>query len=140
MSGDAARTLQTLGRIEKQLRRTNIFDLSFSERLLHFARRRNRVVHGLFADSFKSRDEINIVSQKAQGYVKECEWVAQEAAQLVEVGFGIFRVLGNILLESNPKHPQLHELIHGFDEFQEVGLSSIAREFGPHLASKIGPC
>src|ERR1017187_9839186 len=67
MSGDSARTRQMLGMIEKQLRKTNLFETSFCERLQNFTRRRNRVVHGLFADSFKSRDEISFDIPKAQG-------------------------------------------------------------------------
>jgi hypothetical protein len=136
MSGDAARTRQTLGMIEKQLRKTNLFEPSFSERLLNFTRRRNRVVHGLFADYFKSRDEINIDSQNAQKYVEECEWVAQEGTQLVEVGFGIYRALGEVFLASNPNQPQIDELLSVFDEFHEVGTGSIAHKFRPHLALK----
>ncbi len=136
MSDDSARTRQTLGMIEKQLSKTSFFEASFSARLTHFTHRRNRVVHGLFADSFKSHDEINIESRKAQDYVQECQWVAQEAAKLVEVGFGIYRVLGNVVSAANPNQPQLDELLSGFDEFYDVGSSSIARELRPHLESQ----
>src|SRR2546425_1900410 len=59
MSGDSARTRHTLGEINKQLRRTDLFEPSFSDRLQRFTRRRNRIVHGLFADSFKSSDDIS---------------------------------------------------------------------------------
>ena len=126
MSGDSARTRQTLGMIERQLRTTNLFESSFSERLSRFTRRRNRVVHGLFADSFESRDEISIDSTKAQRYVEECEWVAHEAAQLVEVGFGIYRALGDDLLASNPNEPLLAEVLSVFDDFYELGLGAMA--------------
>jgi hypothetical protein len=135
MSGDAARTRQTLGMIEKQLRNTNLFEPSFSERLQSFTRRRNRIVHGLFVDSFHSRDEISNDSQRAQEYTRECEWVTTEAAELVEVGFGICRVLGNILVRSNPGNDELHQLIRGFDEFYEEGLGAMANKFRPHFAS-----
>jgi hypothetical protein len=73
LSGDASRTRQTLGMIERQLRNTRIFDPHFSERLQVFTRRRNRIVHGLYADSFHSHDEIDIDSPVAQEYVKECD-------------------------------------------------------------------
>src|SRR5579871_2626118 len=66
MSGDSSRTRQTLGLIEQQLRKSNLFDLGFSERLQEFARRRNRVVHGLFVDTFKSKEEISFRSELAQ--------------------------------------------------------------------------
>ena len=49
LSGDSARTRQKLGKIERQLHKTNLFESGFGE-LLNFTRRRNRVVHGLFAD------------------------------------------------------------------------------------------
>ena len=134
VSGDASRTRQTLGMIEKQLRDTGLFEPSFGQRMLRFSRRRNRVVHGLFADSFTSRDEINMHSREAQAYVKKCEWVAQEAAELVEVGFGIYRALGEVLLNAKPNEPQLVELLRGFDEFRQVGLSSLAPRFRAHLS------
>lgn len=139
MSGDASRTRQTLGTIQKQLRKTSLFDRSFSQRLLRFSRRRNRIVHGLFADSFKSRDEINIKSDKAQAYVKQCEWVSREAAERVEVGFGIYRAIGEILLRANPNDPKLVELTRRFDEFHQAGLHSIAPEFRRYLAPNDEP-
>ena len=139
MSGDASRTRQTLGMIQKQLSDTDLFEPSFSQRLLKFSRRRNRVVHGLFADSFKSKDEIRISSEKAQAYVKECEWVAREATQLVEAGFGIYSVLGEILRKSNPHEPKLIELLSSFEEFYAVGRDSIAFKFRPHLAPHDSP-
>ena len=135
MSGDATRTRQTLGMIEKQLRDTDMFEPSFSQRLVGFSRRRNRVVHGLFADCFRSREEINIDSPKVQEYVKECEWIAGEAALLVEIGFGIYRAFGEVLLTSKSNDPELVERLSGFDEFYEVGLSAVAHKFRPHLAS-----
>jgi hypothetical protein len=135
MSGNAARTRQTLGMIETQLRETSLFEPSFSERLQRFTRRRNLVVHGLFVDFFKSPDEINVDSQKAQEYVTECEWVVEEAAQLVEMGFGIFRVLGNILLASHPNQPELDAILSDFDEFYQDGLGTMAPKFRQHLAS-----
>ena len=128
MSGDSARTRQTLGMIKRQLRKTNLFEQSFSDRLSYYTRRRNRVVHGLFADSFKSNDDIHIDSKKAQKYVKECEWVAEEGAQLVEVGFGFYRAVGEAFKRSYPDEPQLHDIVNGFDEFYELGLNCIARD------------
>jgi hypothetical protein len=134
MSGDASRTRQTLGRIQKQLRETRLFNQSFSNRLLRFSRGRNRVVHGLFVDSFKSEGEITIRSPKAQAYVKECEDLARDAAQLVEAGFGIYRVLGEILFRSNPNDPKLVALLRDFDEYHEIGLRMMDAGLKPHLA------
>ena len=139
MSGDGTRTRQTLGIIQKQLGQTRLFDRSFIQRLLTFSRRRNRLVHCLFAETFESRDEISFKSAKANAYVGECEWVAQEAAQLVETGFGIYRAIGEILLKSNPKEPKLAELLSKFDEHHEAGLRSIAPGFRPYLAPSQRP-
>jgi hypothetical protein len=83
------------------------------------------VVHGLYADSFKSREEIKFDSPKAHEYVKECEWVSSEAADLVEVGFGIFRVLFDKFCASLPNKPQLDEHFASLNEFYELGLNSI---------------
>ena len=139
MSGEPARTRQTLGTIEKQLRKTDLFELSFSDRLLTFSRRRNRVVHDLFATSFKSKDDFQIGSQEAQAYVKECEWVAQEATQLVEAGVGIFRALGEILLKAYPNEPELIGLLKGFDEFHQVGLGLVDHKLRSLLSPKNAP-
>ncbi len=131
LSGDSARTRQTLGKIERQLRKTNLFESGFGERLLNFTRRRNRVVHGLFADCFQSREDINIDSERAQEYTKECEWVAHEAAQLVELGFGIYRALGELL--SSPDS-QVVAILKSFNEFFETGVGSMAPEFRAHIS------
>ena len=133
LSGDASRTRQTLGMIERQLRNTSLFDAHFSDRLQVFTRRRNRIVHGLFADSFHSRDDIDIASPVAQEYVKECEWLVQEAPRLVEIGFGIYRVLGNLLKPDHPKYPEILAALREFDEFYEGGLGTIAPRLKPHF-------
>ena len=133
LSGDASRTRQTLGMIERQLRNTRLFDPNFSERLQVFTRCRNRIVHGLYADSFHSHDEIDINSPVAQEYVKECEWLVQEAPRLVEIGFGIYRVLGNLLRPDHPEYAEIVAALRGFDEFYERGLGTIAPELKPHF-------
>ena len=131
MSGDASKTKQTLGMIGIQLRRTHIFDKSFSQRLTVFSKRRNRFVHGLFADTFKSGEDINFESPIALNYIKECEWLANEGAELVEVGFGIYRALGNIHLMSQPDNPQLMNLLNEFEEFYKRGMEAITPKFRP---------
>jgi len=128
LSGDASRTRQTLGMIERQLRNTHIFDPQFSERLQEFTRRRNRIVHGLFADSVDSKDGIDINSPVAQQYVKECEWLIQEAPRLVEIGFGIFRVLGNLIRPDHPEYAQIVADLRKFDEYYEAGISTITAD------------
>ena len=133
MSGDSSKTKQTLGMIGTQLRQTHIFDKSFSRRLTVFSKRRNRVVHGLFADTFKSEEDINFESPIALNYIKECEWLANEGAELVEVGFGIFRALGNIHLKSQPDNPQIINLLNEFEEFHERGMEAITPKFRPFL-------
>lgn len=135
MSGDSARTRQTLGMIEKQLRKTRLFDSSFSSRIVNFTRRRNRVVHGLFADIFKSDNDIDFESPIAQNYIKECEWCAMEGAELVEVGFGIYRTLGNILLRSKPDDPELVGLMNKFDEFQKIDINAFSPNYRPYFKS-----
>jgi hypothetical protein len=139
MSGDGTRTRQTLGTIQKQLRQTHLFRPSFIQRLVRFSRRRNRLVHCLFAETFESRDEIGFKSPKAHAYVRECEWVAKEAAQLVETGFGIYRAVGEILLNSSPNEPKVAEVLRAFDEYHEAGLRSIALSFRLHLAPSSTP-
>src|SRR5258705_7268305 len=57
LSRDASRLKQTLGMIEHQLRKTNLFDSAFSQRLQEFVQRRNRIDHALSEDSFHSKDE-----------------------------------------------------------------------------------
>ena len=136
MSGDSSRTKQTLGMIGKQLHQTHVFDKSFNRRLITFSHRRNRIVHGLFADTFRSKEDITFGSQVALNYVKECEWVANEGAELVEIGFGIFRALGNIHLKSQPENPQLIELLNKFDAFHEIGMNAISAEFKPYLKTR----
>jgi|ERR1051325_1252376 hypothetical protein len=128
LSGDASRTRQTLGMIERELRNTKIFDPQFSERLQEFTRRRNRIVHGLFADSLNAKGAIEIDSPIAQEYVKECEWLIQEAPRLVEIGFGIFRVLGNLIRPDHPEYAELVADLQKFDEYYEAGLGTIAPE------------
>jgi len=133
LSGDASRTRQTLGMIERQMRNTRLFDPHFSDRLQIFTRSRNRIVHGLFADSFHSQDEIDIESPVAQEYVKECEWLVQEAPLLVEIGFGICRVLGNLLKPDHPEYTELVAILRGFDEYYEGGLNTIAPRLKPYF-------
>jgi hypothetical protein len=129
MSGDSSRTRQNLGTISQQLRQTNLFDPGFSERLAEFTRRRNRVVHGLFADTFQSRDDINVDSPQAHEYTRECEWVADEASQLVEVGFGIYRALGELRSTADSNLSLEEEnLIRGFDEFYDIGMETLAAD------------
>lgn len=135
MSGDSSRTKQTLGLIGRQLRNAEIFESSFSQRLTVFTQRRNRVVHGLFADTFKSSGDIDCESLVALGYVRECEWLAKEGAELVEVGFGIFRVLGNILLKARPDDSHLLALLESLDDFQDVGMDALSPQFRPHFKS-----
>ena len=134
MSGDSARTRQTLGMIKRELSKTNLFEPSLSDRLSQYVQRRNRVVHGLFADTFKSKADIHIDSQKAQKYVFECEWVAEEGAQLVEVGFGIFRALGEAFKSSYSNQPQINDILSSFNEFHELGLGYIALDLRSYLA------
>jgi len=137
MSGDSARTRQTLGMIEKEISNTKLFDPSFSDRLTKFVRKRNRVVHGLFADTFGSKSDIHFKSKKAQTYVKECEWVMNEGDKLIDVVFGIYRTLGNIILKSEPDNTKLVDLIHHFDDYEEEGLEAFLPQFRPHLKGKI---
>jgi hypothetical protein len=125
LSGDSSRTRQTLGMIERQLRNTLIFDPDFSERLQIFTRRRNRIIHGLFVDSFPSQSDIDIDSPSAKEYVKECEWLVQEAPRLVEIGFGIFRVLGNLITPDHPEYAEIVAELRKFDEYYDAGLSTI---------------
>lgn len=132
MSGDSKKTRQTLGMIQRQLNETELFKPSFIERLSQFTQRRNRVVHGLFADTFLSQDEISIECHKALKYVEECEWIAKEASDLVEVSFGIYHALGNILLADHPDTNQLTELVMQFGEFRELGLGVIASNLTAH--------
>lgn len=132
MSGDSKRTRQTLGTIQRQLNETNLFKPSLGERLSQFTQRRNRVVHSLFADTFLSQDEISIECPKALRSVEECEWVANEASELVEVGFGVYHALGNILLTAHSDKHQLAELVRQFDEFRELGLDVIASNLTAH--------
>ena len=134
MSGDSRRTRQTLGMIQTQFRETQLFDPSFSERLSTFTQRRNRVVHGFFADSFKSHNDIHYKSPQAVAYVDECQWVSKEAAQLVEIGFGIYRAFGEILLRSDPNDPKLAELLTGFDEYHNIGLAALSVDLRPRVA------
>lgn len=128
LSGDASRLKQTLGMIEHQLRKTNLFDRAFSERLQEFVQRRNRIVHGLWADTFHSKDEIDISSPIAQKYVQECEWLSQEGPQLVEIGFGICRVLQEWVTPENPDYDEIVALRSSFDEYFDLGLGTIAAE------------
>ena len=125
LSNDSSRTRQTLGKIKRQLEDSNFFDSSFCERLSDFSKRRNRIVHGLFADTFQSRDQIASASLIAQEYTSKCEWVSNEAAELVEVGFGIYRAIGIIMLRKYPDNQELKDLIRGFDDFKSVGLSTL---------------
>ena len=66
-------------------------------------------------------------------YVTECEWVAVEGAQLVEVGFGIFRVLGGLVKPPHSYQAQFKEVLDGFEEFHDLGLKYIL----PSHAKKI---
>jgi hypothetical protein len=135
MSGDSSKTKQTLGRMKKELRKTKLFEPSFSDRLSKYVQRRNRIVHGLFADTFKSKSEIHVDSAKAHKYVAECEWVAKEGSQLVEVGFGIYRELGEFFKSYDSNESQINDLLGSFDEFHELGRECIARDHRSHFAS-----
>jgi hypothetical protein len=119
--------------IKNQIVGTELFDSSFSERLNNYVKRRNRVVHSLFSDTFKSKQDIDFKSEIAINYVKECEWIAQEGSSLVEVGFGIYRVLGNILKKANPEDTQLQALLKSFDEFELEGEKTFKNIYRPHL-------
>ena len=57
----------------------------------------------------------------------------QEAPRLVEIGFGIYRVLGNLLKPDHPEYAEIVAALRGFDEFYEGGLSTIAPELKPHF-------
>ena len=138
LSKDSARTRQTLGDIRKQLNGTNLFKHSFDKRLTQFAQRRNRLVHGLFADTFVSRSEIDIKCPKAHRYIQECEWVANEASELVEVGFGIYHVIAKHLLAAHPNESHLTELVAQFDDFLELGLGVTDSNLIVHLIEQRG--
>ncbi|WP_068817398.1 hypothetical protein [Phormidesmis priestleyi] len=129
LSNDSSRMRQTLGKIKSQLKSSNCFNSSFCERLSDFNGRRNRVVHGLFADTFQSHDQITSTNFIAQEYVRECKWVSDEAAELVEIGFGIHRALGIIELSKDPENQETKELMQGFDDFKLVGLSTLKPTF-----------
>lgn len=129
LSGDSARIRQTLGKIKEQLRNTEIFDTDFIDRLQVFVDRRNRVVHGLYADSFHSEDDFGIDSPIAQEYVRECEWLVQEGPKLVEIGFGICRVFQEIVTPENPEYDKIVEMRRSFDEYYEQGLDTFSIEF-----------
>ena len=133
MSGDSKRTRQTLGMIKKQLNDTELLNPSFIERLTQFTQRRNRLVHGLFADTFSSQAEISIECPKALSYMEECEWIANEASELVEVSFGIYHVLANILFVERYDSDLLTHLVNEFNEFQELGLNAVTNNVTPDL-------
>lgn len=133
LSGDSTKTRITLGTIEKKLSGTKLFDKSFSKRLSKFVRKRNRIVHGLFADTFDTKDDLHFESKKAQAYVKECEWVCNEGDQLIDIAFGIYRTLGNILLKSAPENNELHDMIHCFDSYQDSGIEVFLPQLRPYL-------
>jgi len=138
MSGDNAKTRQTLGMINRKLCNSTMLDSSFSERFSEYIQRRNRVVHGLFAETFSSKSDIHFESPKAQKYVAECEWVAEEGAQLVEVGFGIFRALGEIFKPYTLENQQYDEILRSFDEFHELGNGYIASDLEFFMGQYMG--
>lgn len=133
LSGDSTKTRITLGTIEKGLSGTKLFDQNFSKRLSKFVRKRNRIVHGLFADTFDTKDDIHFDSEKANAYIKECEWVCNEGDQLIDIAFGINRTLGNILLKSHPENKRLNDMIHRFDSYQDSGIRVFLPQFRPYL-------
>lgn len=124
LSGDSSRVKQTLGRSKDHLRNTNIFNEAFIERLQIYVNRRNRLVHGLYADSFHSDEDFGFDSPVAQGYVKECEWILNEGPELVEIGFGIVRVFQETVTPENPDYDKVVEMRKSFDEYYERGLDT----------------
>ncbi len=134
MSGDSTKTRQTLGMINKKLGNSQALDSSFSDRFSEYIRRRNRIVHSLFSETFTSHSDIHIESPNAQKYVQECEWVAEEGAQLVEVGFGIFRSLGELFKSSINEHNEFVEILISFNEFHELGDNYIAADFKSYMS------
>jgi hypothetical protein len=136
LSGDSTRLKQTLGRIHRQLRDTELFDSSFIERLQDFVHRRNRIVHGLYADSFHSDDDFDIDSPIAQEYVSECEWLVAEGPELVEIGFGICRVLQEFVKPDHPEYEKILSLRTSFDEYFERGLGTFTAEVKSSINSK----
>ena len=68
--------------------------------------------------------------------MKECEWLVQEAPRLVEIGFGIYRVLGNLLKPDHPEYAEMVAALREFDEFYEGGLSTIAPRLKPRFDNR----
>jgi hypothetical protein len=126
LSGDATRLKQTLGLIKAQLRESKVFDDKFIDRLQEFTRRRNRLIHGLYADTFQDDNDFEIESRVAQEYVEQCEWLIRESPELVEIGFGIFRVFLEGVSPDHADYDALMALRREFDEYFERGLDTIA--------------
>ena len=133
LSGDSTKARITLGAIEKGLSGTKLFDQNFSDRLSRFVRKRNRIVHGLFADTFKTKDDMKFNSEKANFYIKECEWVCDEGDKLIDIACGIYRTLGSILLKSHPENELLKNVIHHFDSYHDSGLEMLLPQFRPYF-------
>ncbi len=125
LSGDSSRIKQTLGRIKYKLSDTKIFDQNFIDRLQIYVERRNRLVHGLYADSFHADDDFRFDSPIAQGYVNECEWIMSEGPALVEIGFGICRVFQEFVTPEHPEYDKIVEMRKNFDEYFQRGLDTI---------------
>lgn len=121
-SGDSSRMRQTLGAMKQRIADTDFFSDSFIARMSEFVRRRNRVVHGLFSDTFSSREQIQPTCDVAKKYVAECEWVSREAANLVETGFGIYAELADRGIRTDE---QLRRLVEEFAEFRDLGTAAL---------------
>ena len=121
-SGDSSRMRQTLGAMKRRIADTQRFKDSFIDRVSEFVTRRNKLVHGLFCDTFHGEDEIHPEVEIALHYVAECEWVASEAAELVESGFGIFAELAH---REDFRDENIDDLIRSFGEFRTLGSSAL---------------
>ncbi len=125
LSGDSSRTRNMLGDIRRQLGGTFITDEAFCDRVSQFAFRRNRIIHGFFIDCFKGQGRPSESDSTSRRYVAECEWVASEAAQLVEVGFGIYSLLMGLVTPDAASASAYARVKAGLGEFDSEGLAAI---------------
>ena len=127
LSGDPKRTRYTLGKLKDGMKNTNLFTEDFGKRLDEYVCRRNRLVHGYFTEHFQSREDIRVGSSKGEEYADYCGWLIVEGAKLIEVGLGIYSVLGlNYKIEevSDPEHLRI---LKDFEQFKELGFSVVKR-------------
>lgn len=127
LSGDSSRTRQTLGQVSKALQNTNLFSEDFVIQLNNFVQRRNRLIHSLFEDTFRNKEEIVTESPQSVAYFDFCEDFIRDGEKLVDMCFGVFHAIGSILVKKGMNDPTSLQILSEFKTYEDLGFFALKK-------------